>query len=947
MTIQQPAIFAFNRGLISQLGLARTDLKRMALSASIQTNLMPRMLGSAMLRPGWQYIGATVSNAKARMLGHVFSTTDVSLVEVTAGTVRFWVPGSSGMPDTLLSRVSVASAITNGTFSGSLTGWTNNDGAGALSQWVAGNFMELTGTGFNAADEYQLVIVAAGDVGQEHGLRIVVALGTVMLNVGTSHGDGTYAYNLALGVGQHSIAFTPTGNFYIDISNASETRADVSSIAVEGPGVVALPGPWQTSDLQNIRRDQSAEVLYVACKGFQQRKILRWGAAGQSGARSWSIELYQPTDGPFLLENTTGTTITPSGLTGVVTLTASAPLFKPGHVGALFRMTSTTQDVTFAAAGANQWSQAIQITGVGTTRNFQITGGGTFSATIVLQQSIGAVGNWTNVGTVTPGTAGIPSAANWTAVGNTSTWTSGFSGIVNDGFDNSIIFYRIGIAGTYTSGTANVELQTNSGGKTGIVRVATVSGPTSAAADVMIQPNDTGVLSGLGAATATTLWSEGLWSGQRGWPTSVGLFEGRLCWAGVNNLSCSAADAYESFDDTLTAEGDAIIETIGYGPVDTINFLLPMADLVLGSQGAEIVCRSTVFGGAITPTSVVLRNCGTQGSANVPGLVIDFNGVFLQRSGRRLYWLQFTPNFFGMDYSEQDLTNFVPDIAIMENGAPLSVGGFNWLAVQRQPDTRIHAILNDGTERIMVFDPAEDEHAWVKVQTAGIIEDVVVLPGQGGTSSAEDLVYYVVNRTVNGSTVRYLERMAREDECIGGAVNKCADAHIAFLQPASTTVGGLSHLIGQQVVCWADGGDQGGPFTVSGSGTITLPNAVSSGCVGLGYTWQFQSTKLAFAAQLGTALAQKKRIARLGIIAANMHWQAFQYGKDFNSLQDLPSTYKGGPVMPGTVFASWDDETFAFGGNWDTDARLCLQGSAPRPVQLLGCVIDMEMRERT
>ncbi len=53
MAIGQPAILAFNRGLISQLGLARTDLKRMALSGSIQTNLMPRMLGSAMHRPGF------------------------------------------------------------------------------------------------------------------------------------------------------------------------------------------------------------------------------------------------------------------------------------------------------------------------------------------------------------------------------------------------------------------------------------------------------------------------------------------------------------------------------------------------------------------------------------------------------------------------------------------------------------------------------------------------------------------------------------------------------------------------------------------------------------------------------------------------------------------------------------------------------------------------------
>jgi hypothetical protein len=298
-----------------------------------------------------------------------------------------------------------------------------------------------------------------------------------------------------------------------------------------------------------------------------------------------------------------------------------------------------------------------------------------------------------------------------------------------------------------------------------------------------------------------------------------------------------------------------------------------------------------------------------------------------------------------MDYSASDLTNFVPDIAIMENGAPLASPGFAWLAVQRQPDTRIHGLLNDGTVRVMVFDPAEDEHAWIKVQTAGSVEDIVVLPGQGGATSAEDLVYYCVKRTVNGQTVRYLERWAREDECIGGAVSKCADAHVVFSQAASTVVSGLGHLIGQSVVCWADGVDQGGPFTVSAGGTITLPVTVSNGCAGLGYTWQFQSTKLAYAAELGTPLLQKKRIGRLGIVAANVQYQAFQYGKDFTTLYDLPQTYKGAPVAAGTVYGAYDDETFSFPGQWDTDARLCLQGAAPRPAILLAAVIDMETRE--
>jgi hypothetical protein len=940
---------------VSQLGLARTDLKRMALSASVQTNLMPRMLGSAMFRAGLQYLLVTLNNARAKYFPFIFATTDVVLIEATNNTLRFVYPDATGMPGEILTRPSVTTAITNGTFSGSLSGWTNNDGGGCVSEWIAGNFMQLTGNGVNAADEYQAVALGGGDAGIEHAVRLVVALGVITLNIGTAHGDGTYARNLSLGPGTHSIAFTPAGTFYVDISNATQTRALVQSVSIDPAGALTLPTPWPLSSLQTLRWFQSADVVYVANGGIPQQKIIRWGQLGENGYHSWSIALYQPSDGPFGLENITAITMAVSGLSGNVALTASANYFQPGHVGALFRLASQGgTDATINAAGADQWSSAVEITGVGTQRYFTVRVTGTWSGTVVLQQSVGAIGAWTDVGTVTPGTSGIPTNANWSGVGNVSLWGGNIYGNVYDGLDNQIIFYRIGFESSYASGTAVCTLAAVGGSITGIVRINAVGSPTSATADVLIQPNNTGTLSGMGNTSPTNQWWEGIWSGVQGFPSAVGYFQGKLWWHGNNWSAGSVSDAYESYDDTVTGASAPIIQQIGFGPVDTIEWCLGLADMLIGSPGAELVIRSGELSGVVSATDFAIKPCSTQGSAPCPAVQIDFDAIFLQRSGRRLYMLTYSPNFFLVDYKATDLTNFVPDIAIMENGVPLSAGGFYWIAVQRQPDTRIHALLNDGTTRVMVFDSAEDEHAWIKVQMgaslagAAVIEDMVVLPGQGGASSAEDLVYYVVRRTVNGQTLRSLERWAREDECIGQALSKCVDCHVSGTNGYPTaTIGGLSHLIGERVVCWADGIDQGGPFTVSGAGTITLPVAVTNYCAGLAYTWQFQSTKLAYAAQLRTALLQKKRVARIGVLTANMAYQALQYGRDFAHLQDLPSVYKGAVVAPGTVFTAWDDETFAFDGAWDTDSRVCLQGQSPRPVIVLGIVIDMELRERS
>lgn len=914
-------LYAFNRGIMSPLGLARTDLKRAALSAQVMTNWMPRVLGSMMLRPGKQFLGSTNTNARGKFIPFVFANNDVALLETTDSTLRIW------LNETVLTRVSVATTVTNGNFTTDLTGWTSADEAGAVSSWVAPGLMQLMGTGFTLAKRFQSVTPAPVDLGKEHALRIIILQETVTLRVGTSAADDSYVIERTLGVGTHSISFTPTGTFFVAFANNVNVGAQIASVAIEGPGPVTLPTPWPLSVLSPnlLRWDQSGDIIYVACDGFQQRKILR--TQGSTNPRSWSIVLYQPKDGPFLIENIGPVTLTPSGTTGAITLTSSEPFFRSGHAGALFRIASIGQSVSASVSGTQQFTAPIKVTGVGTTRTISLIISGTWVGTVQLQQSVGAVGSWSDV--------------------PLQSFTSNTNGHdFDDGFDNSVIFYRLGFDATYTSGTAVLSMSFPFGTITGICRVTSIQSATVANANVQTLPGDTGVLQGLGSINPSFNWWEGQWSALRGFPTSVAFLEGRLWWAGRDAIIGSVSDAFESFDEITNIGDDGPINrTVGSGPVDVINWILPLQRMVLGTGGAEKSARSSSFDSPLTPTDFLLKDAGTQGSAAIAPVKIDFNGVFVQRSGRRVYQLAYSPNFI-MDYSLKDLTNFCPDIAIAENGVPLSAGGFAGIDEQRQPDTRIHGWLNDGTVRVLIIDPLEDEQAWVKVQSAAtlggaaFVEDVVILPGP-----IEDLVYYVVRRIVSGSTVRYLERWAREDECWGNAVSKCIDAHVTGTNtPASKTISGLSHLIGEQVVCWADGIDQG-TFTVSGGGTITLPTAVAQYCAGLAYTAQFQSSKLAYAAQDGTALTQAKRLAQLAVIMSNAHYQGLKYGPDFNTLVSLPLVTSGKVVPPNTVYTAYDQQNFEFPSKWDTDARLCLQAASPRPITLLAAIIDIETRE--
>src|SRR3990167_2562058 len=100
-------LLTFNRGRISKLALGRVDLDRTRLSAEMQTNWVPRTLGSMMLRPGTQYIGTINNSSTAVLIPFVYSATDTALIELTSTNLRVWID------DALATRLASTSVITN------------------------------------------------------------------------------------------------------------------------------------------------------------------------------------------------------------------------------------------------------------------------------------------------------------------------------------------------------------------------------------------------------------------------------------------------------------------------------------------------------------------------------------------------------------------------------------------------------------------------------------------------------------------------------------------------------------------------------------------------------------------------------------------------------------------------------------------------------------------
>jgi hypothetical protein len=115
--------------------------------------------------------------------------------------------------------------------------------------------------------------------------------------------------------------------------------------------------------------------------------------------------------------------------------------------------------------------------------------------------------------------------------------------------------------------------------------------------------------------------------------------------------------------------------------------------------------------------------------------------------------------------------------------------------------------------------------------------------------------------------------------------------------------------------------------------------------IGLTYTAQFKSTKLAYAAALGTALTQRKSVTELGLILANTHATGLKYGPDFDNLDDLPAQENEDDVDEDYIWESYDEDMIEFNGEYDTDSRVCLQAVAPKPCTVLAAIIGLDTND--
>ena len=144
--------------------------------------------------------------------------------------------------------------------------------------------------------------------------------------------SGTAAYNAATAY-TPGAAVTNGGVTYVCIANTTgnappNTTYWYAQTTTSGVTPYEIPTPYGASDLAGLSFVQSADVLYIAHQNYAPRTINR------TGALSWSVNTLTFTDGPYLITNSTTTTLTSStAAVGSATLTASSTTGINGGTG--------------------------------------------------------------------------------------------------------------------------------------------------------------------------------------------------------------------------------------------------------------------------------------------------------------------------------------------------------------------------------------------------------------------------------------------------------------------------------------------------------------------------------------------------------------------------------------------------------------------------------------
>lgn len=254
------------------------------------------------------------------------------------------------------------------------------------------------------------------------------------------------------------------------------------------------------------------------------------------------------------------------------------------------------------------------------------------------------------------------------------------------------------------------------------------------------------VMETLSGTSAFTSWAEGAWSSVRGYPSRVVYHQGRLCFARTTHepqkFWASKPFLYNDFT-TGSDDGDALNIGLETNESNDIRWIESSKVPLLGTFGGDFVITPGNTSEPLTPDNATASNQTNWASESIQPERIGTRFYYVQVPGRKVR---------EMYYLWDEDTYKAVDVTIFSEH--LTESGIKEIAFQQNPDSVLWCVLNNGKMATMVRELDQQVMGWSLHETDGLYESVCCIPD---ADEDYDEVWVIVNRTIDGSTKRYVE----------------------------------------------------------------------------------------------------------------------------------------------------------------------------------------------
>lgn len=600
---------------------------------------------------------------------------------------------------------------------------------------------------------------------------------------------------------------------------------------VSGVTPIEIATPYPQSEVFNVEFTQGSDTMFLANELFPIKRLVRLSSA------AWTLGDAPFDPGPIDEIGVRPTVpVTLSSITpGTATATTTSPVFLPSDIGrnlvsgsgiaeivGYTSATLVTLDINAAFSanvlGGNTWKLdqspqvaltpsnsgpvdgSISLTADGLPVNvtsLSLTSG-TMTLTTDTPHGISIGQNFVLSGFESAGLDGLYAAV---TTPNTLTLTFVFNGSLLAGGTFGAL-YAYGVGSAWRGGDEGSYVSINGG----LVLLTQIISTSKAFGQIITE------LSATVTAPASS-WSmkSAVWNPVDGYPRAVSRFQQRLYAAGSPNFPetiwASGTGLYFDFTPG-TNDDNAFSYAADSDQINEIVHLASSKILAVLTQGEEF----SVTGGSsssITPTNIDISSQSVFGSAQARPVRVANELIYAQRAGKKIRCMAY--DFNTDSFRSQNLTRLA---------AHITGPGIIDMAFQAEPNPVVWMVRSDGVMASLTYDKDDNVCGFAQHTTDGLFKSVCAIPGPDG-----DIVQVVVQRTVNGQPVQYIEQF--DDDVM-------TDAAILGTNGAGATVWtGLDLLEGKTCDVKADGVFMG-QFTVTG-GQITLPRTATSIEVGLHY----------------------------------------------------------------------------------------------------------------